>query len=135
MKFRPLRSKTLWFGVAGLVPVLWVWRDSTLNRSAISLRRTHGIEASQMYGEVALRHTIWEHPQAKWSFFLEHRELGPRGWEELLSESQRAWWNYQIVGEFVIAWWQIATSYCIIWLAVLCWRLKKAWTRPALGQA
>ena len=88
-----------------------------------------------MFGELTLRHTLWEQPPAKWSFSSERRELQTREREELLIDAKRAWWSYQIVGEFVVAWWQIATAYCTLWLAFFCWHLRKALKGPTLSQA
>ncbi len=129
MRFRLLRSRAFWFGVPGLVFLLWLWGDSKDHVTSLTFHGKPGIHFRQR--PAGMRLILWENS---------NHSGNPRfGAERILIEDDYAATRAELLEQIDLAWvvdqdrsylislpyWKLLAGYLLLWAAVLIWRWRK----------
>ncbi len=122
MNFRLFRSRAFWFGVLGLVFLLWGWWISLGHWSAAGLGGARVWGIGQLVGEVF---AMWNSEGGpEWgSFLAEHDEMSElqvRAWRETIRRENDPTYRYV----FILYPW-VVLAYVAGWAGLVIWRKRK----------
>lgn len=124
MSFRFFRSKTFWFGVPGLVGLLWGWWVSMGHHSMAGFLGPRLVVAGQIQGEV------YAHSEGSgwldWSGFICWHEPVPVDHaSELKSALARQREQVSTAGFVFVRYYRVVLCYIVVWTGLLIWRQRK----------
>ena len=148
MRFRLFRSRGFWFGLPGLVFLLWAWGDSSRWESncSVSAGRWYGylsqrqgyLQIEVIRGDPPVPVTFWVERSTRasgreiwleWRYWPQwrHHELEPglHGW---LHVSHRS-----VSDTLILPHWFLLLLHLIPWGGVMFWRLRKRRALPPAG--
>jgi len=121
MRFFLFRSRALWFGVPGLVFLLWGWWVSMGHRSFVRFGGAGHWTIGQGEGEVFARWYSGEAPD--WQYFDARHEKASverlREWKDDAAE----YWSTS--GYVLLPYHLLVLSYLAIWAGLLIWRKRR----------
>ena len=128
MRFRLFRSRVFWFGVPGLVFLLWGWwfsmgTISTMTLGEYSFKKPRRWEIGQAAGDVYATWGVGGWPE--WKFHSDHSEMrvnARRHWRRNLTWMRAGDPNfrYLIIGQH----W-LVVGYLVTWSGLVFWRKWK----------
>lgn len=129
MRFRLFRSKAFWFGVPGLVGLLWGWWVSMGNYSSAGFRGARYWVIGQMGGEVF---AMWDAEGGpEWGEGVaEHKDMTVE-----VAKAEKGFWttdnewypSYRII--YIPYYWPVM-GYLAAWAGLMIWRKQKFEKRP-----
>lgn len=126
MRFRLFRSRAFWFGVPGLVFLLWGWWVSMGHASYAGFGGPSHWTIGQCGGEVFVRWHSGESPD--WRIFKAGHEKASveqlREWKDDAAE----YWTTS--GYFLLPYRLLVLYYLAVWAGLLTWRKRKIERRP-----
>jgi hypothetical protein len=124
MRFRPLRSRAFWFGVPGLIFLLWAWGLSKTHRSYVmATSDVAELLFGQLDGDVVLIRGSGPVPPLE-DWVIVHEELRP-GLAAAIKREQRELGDAGIgTVVFVPHGWMVA-GYLSAWAGCTAWRRRR----------
>ena len=128
MRFRLFRSRAFWFGVPGLVFLLWAWRISHSHYTNFGFAGNGGGLVGQLDGEAVI---LWESTgfAPSTSAKLGHYSLAPdqmRATKRDLGTARSRWDRWLFVPH-----WFLLVAYLQVWVGLLIWRTWRYRPLPA----
>ncbi len=125
MRFRPFRSRTFWFGVPGLVFLLWAWGVSYRYQTMLEMGGLDSAGFMQVGGKVFAFHHFPGLPARRTPTFS-HEALAL---EDIL-KVERGWSGYSKVGNrgfeaYSIPHYALVSAYVLVWAGLVAWRARK----------
>jgi hypothetical protein len=130
-RFRLLRSRAFWFGVPGLVFLLWAWWVSIRHISSVGVGASRPWGIGQAAGVVV---SVWNSegwPEDWRKSGTRHEGVSvedARGWKTRLAE-QREWtsgFRYVVISHHTLV-----LAYVAGWAGLVVWRARKLRALPA----